>query len=355
MRRALLPLFLAGLFALSACGNMTPAPIENRPPPAVYPPVGVSRPGVVIAPERSTARPNPSVGSSSAVGSSSGVTPRPPGALNAATPSASLAGANRAGAGATAASPGAAPVGIGSAPRAAATEPDSTTAADAGPGFRVTPLVIEPLRPVPSPPQAGVADSSLPAAVTPAGANVAGAKAPAAGSVAKAPVGIVPGGSAGSASPASSASSANSAGSSASASAPGLQMRPDMRAASEGDSNWMWPTAGRVVQAFEPGKSKGLILSGNLGDPVLAAADGKVIFSGPGPRGYGNLIIVKHPSDLLSVYAHNKAVLVKEGAPVQRGQRIADLGDTDSDRPKLHFEVRRQGRPIDPLQVLPPR
>ena len=353
MRRALLPLFLAGLFGLSACGNMSPAPIENRPPPSVYPPVGVSRPGVVIAPERSTARPNPSVASSPTIGSNSVVTPRPQGGGNAATPSASLAGANRAGAGATAAAPGAAaPVGIGSAPRAAATEPDSAPAADAGPGFRVTPLVIEPLRPVPSPPQAGVADSSLPAAVTPAGANVAGAKAPAAGSVAKAPVGIVPGGSAGSASP---ANSANSAVSSAGASAPGLQMRPDMRAASEGDSNWMWPTAGRVVQAFEPGKSKGLILSGNLGDPVLAAADGKVIFSGPGPRGYGNLIIVKHPSDLLSVYAHNKAVLVKEGAPVQRGQRIADLGDTDSDRPKLHFEVRRQGRPIDPLQVLPPR
>jgi len=83
--------------------------------------------------------------------------------------------------------------------------------------------------------------------------------------------------------------------------------------------------------------------------------DGKVIFSGQGPRGYGNLIIVKHPADLLSVYAHNRALLVKEGASVVKGQRIAELGDTDTDRPKLGFEVRRQGRPVDPVQVLPAR
>ena len=121
------------------------------------------------------------------------------------------------------------------------------------------------------------------------------------------------------------------------------------------ESVWVWPAAGRVLQSFEPGKTKGITLSGTLGDPVIAVADGKVIFSGQGPRGYGNLIIVKHPADLLSVYAHNRAVLVKEGASVVRGQRIAELGDTDSDRPKLHFEVRRQGRPVDPIQILPPR
>jgi len=120
-------------------------------------------------------------------------------------------------------------------------------------------------------------------------------------------------------------------------------------------SVWVWPAAGRVLQSFEPGKTKGIALSGTVGDPVIAVADGKVIFSGQGPRGYGNLIIVKHPADLLSVYAHNRAVLVKEGASVVRGQRIAELGDTDSDRPKLHFEVRRQGRPVDPIQILPPR
>jgi len=123
----------------------------------------------------------------------------------------------------------------------------------------------------------------------------------------------------------------------------------------EAQANWVWPAAGRVLQSFEPGKTKGMTLSGTLGDPIIAVSDGKVIFSGQGPRGYGNLIIIKHPGDLLSVYAHNRAVLVKEGASVVRGQRIAELGDTDSDRPKLHFEVRRQGRPIDPIQMLPGR
>jgi len=126
-------------------------------------------------------------------------------------------------------------------------------------------------------------------------------------------------------------------------------------ASGESQTNWVWPAAGRVLQSFEPGKTKGMTLSGTLGDPIIAVADGKVIFSGQGPRGYGNLIIIKHPADLLSVYAHNRAVLVKEGASVVRGQRIAELGDTDSDRPKLHFEVRRQGRPIDPIQMLPGR
>lgn len=126
-------------------------------------------------------------------------------------------------------------------------------------------------------------------------------------------------------------------------------------AAAESQANWVWPAAGRVLQSFEPGKTKGMTLSGTLGDPIIAVSDGKVIFSGQGPRGYGNLIIIKHPGDLLSVYAHNRAVLVKEGASVVRGQRIAELGDTDSDRPKLHFEVRRQGRPIDPIQMLPGR
>jgi len=126
-------------------------------------------------------------------------------------------------------------------------------------------------------------------------------------------------------------------------------------ASAESQTNWVWPAAGRVLQSFEPGKTKGMTLSGTLGDPIIAVADGKVIFSGQGPRGYGNLLIIKHPADLLSVYAHNRAVLVKEGASVVRGQRIAELGDTDSDRPKLHFEVRRQGRPIDPIQMLPGR
>jgi len=99
----------------------------------------------------------------------------------------------------------------------------------------------------------------------------------------------------------------------------------------------------------------GVSIGGKPGDPVVAAAAGRVIFSGPGPRGYGNLLIVKHDNETLSVYAHNRALLVKEGANVTRGQRIAELGDSDADRPKLHFEIRKQGKPVDPSQYLPAR
>jgi lipoprotein NlpD len=115
-----------------------------------------------------------------------------------------------------------------------------------------------------------------------------------------------------------------------------------------------WPVPGRVLQSYgETGK--GITLAGNLGDPVMAAADGRVIFSGSGPRGYGNLIIVKHPNDLLSVYAHNRKLLVKEGQNVTRGERIAELGDTGGNSPRLHFEIRRQGKPVDPSPYLPRR
>ncbi len=116
-----------------------------------------------------------------------------------------------------------------------------------------------------------------------------------------------------------------------------------------------WPSRGRIVETFSEPRSSGIVFDGKPGDPVLAAADGKVIFSGVGPRGYGNLIIIKHPGDLLSVYAHNRALLVKEGQQVRRDQRVAELGDSGTDKPKLHFEIRRQGRPIDPLALLPPR
>lgn len=116
-----------------------------------------------------------------------------------------------------------------------------------------------------------------------------------------------------------------------------------------------WPSAGKLIEGFAEPRSMGVAIAGKIGDPVLAAADGKVIFSGPGPRSYGNLLIIKHEDELLSVYAHNRALLVKEGQQVKRGQRIAELGDSGTDRPKLHFEIRRQGRPIDPLPLLPPR
>lgn len=116
-----------------------------------------------------------------------------------------------------------------------------------------------------------------------------------------------------------------------------------------------WPARGRVLQGFSEPSSMGIAIAGNLGEPVIAAADGRVIFSGLGPRGYGNLVIVKHDADTLSVYAHNRNLLVKEGDNVSRGQRIAELGDSGTDRPKLHFEIRKAGKPVDPLKFLPAR
>lgn len=116
-----------------------------------------------------------------------------------------------------------------------------------------------------------------------------------------------------------------------------------------------WPVGGRVVQPFDGVSNKGLLLSGKVGDAVLAAADGRVIFSGQGPRGYGNLIIIKHSNEMLSVYAHNRSLAVKEGQQVTRGQKIAELGDAGNDQPALHFEVRQGGKPVDPAGVLPKR
>ena len=112
---------------------------------------------------------------------------------------------------------------------------------------------------------------------------------------------------------------------------------------------------GRVVQPFDGVSNKGLLLSGKVGDAVLAAADGRVIFSGQGPRGYGNLIIIKHSNEMLSVYAHNRSLAVKEGQQVTRGQKIAELGDAGNGQPALHFEVRQGGKPVDPAGVLPKR
>ena len=119
--------------------------------------------------------------------------------------------------------------------------------------------------------------------------------------------------------------------------------------------SFAWPIKGKVLANFSEPKQMGLILDGKIGEPIAAAGDGKVIFSGPGPRGYGNLIIVKHDGELLSVYAHNKTLLVKDQETVKKGQKIAELGDSGTDSPKLHFEIRRQGKPVDPKQYLPAR
>mgnify|MGYP000880863212 CR=1 FL=1 len=102
-------------------------------------------------------------------------------------------------------------------------------------------------------------------------------------------------------------------------------------------------------------RSKGLSIAGKAGDPVLAAADGRVVYAGSGLRGYGNLVIVKHNATYLTAYAHNQTLLVKEDQVVRRGQKIAEMGSSDSDRVQLHFEVRRLGKPVDPVKVLPPR
>lgn len=121
------------------------------------------------------------------------------------------------------------------------------------------------------------------------------------------------------------------------------------------DINWQWPATGAVVAGFDDVRSKGLSISGKPGDPVLAAADGRVVYAGSGLRGYGNLVILKHNNTFLTAYAHNQALLVKEDQTVRRGQKIAEMGATDSDRVALHFEIRKLGRPIDPAKLLPPR
>jgi lipoprotein NlpD len=121
------------------------------------------------------------------------------------------------------------------------------------------------------------------------------------------------------------------------------------------DISWMWPAAGPVVAGFDEARNKGLSIVGKAGDPVLAAADGRVVYAGSGLRGYGNLVIVKHNNTYLTAYAHNQALLVKEDQVVRRGQKIAEMGSSEADRVQLHFEIRRQGRPIDPARLLPQR
>ena len=110
---------------------------------------------------------------------------------------------------------------------------------------------------------------------------------------------------------------------------------------------WIWPTqGGSVIAGFNSNTNKGLGISGKAGDPVYAAADGRVVYAGSGLRGYGNLIILKHNNTYLSAYAHNQTLLVKEDQTVKQGQKIAEMGSSDSDRVKLHFEIRRQGQPV---------
>lgn len=133
------------------------------------------------------------------------------------------------------------------------------------------------------------------------------------------------------------------------------ESRPAPARAVEPAGSWAWPASGKVIETFEEPRNKGIDIAGKEGDPVLAANDGTVVYSGSGLRGYGNLIILKHTDDFVSAYAHNSQILVKQGQAVKRGQRIADMGRTDADQPKLHFEIRQQGKPVDPVKFLPAR
>jgi lipoprotein NlpD len=141
----------------------------------------------------------------------------------------------------------------------------------------------------------------------------------------------------------------------ASAAAPAAAASTATPREADDEVTWAWPTTAAVSVPFDEVRTKGLVFAGKAGDPVLAAADGRVVYAGSGLRGYGNLLIIKHNNSWLTAYAHNQTLLVKDEQPVKRGQKIAEMGSSDADRVQLHFEIRRQGKPIDPLRLLPPR
>ena len=123
----------------------------------------------------------------------------------------------------------------------------------------------------------------------------------------------------------------------------------------EDDIAWIWPAQGKLIAGFDEVKNKGFDIDGKAGDPIIAVGDGRVVYAGAGLRGYGNLIILKHNNTFLTAYAHNQTLLVKEDQSVKKGQKIAEMGNSDADRVKLHFEIRRQGKPVDPARYLPAR
>ena len=119
--------------------------------------------------------------------------------------------------------------------------------------------------------------------------------------------------------------------------------------------SFIWPSPGKVIANFDEAKNKGVDIAGKAGEPVLAAADGKVVYAGAGLRGYGNLIIIKHNNTYLTAYAHNQSLVAKEDQMVKQGQKIAELGSSESEQPLVHFEIRKLGKPVDPLKWLPAR
>ena len=121
----------------------------------------------------------------------------------------------------------------------------------------------------------------------------------------------------------------------------------------DGDLDWSWPAEGKVIGNFNESSNKGIAIAGKRGQPVHASAAGRVIYSGAGIRGLGKLVVIRHNRNYQSVYAHNDTLLVKEGQNVSKGQPIAEMGNSDADQVKLHFEIRHQGRPVDPIKLLP--
>ena len=183
------------------------------------------------------------------------------------------------------------------------------------------------------------------AAAKPGSGDASGAQAPQGAGVSTSPVG----GAAVAAQPLSTPA--------ASASAPAAA-KPAPTPAVVDEAVFAWPANGTVLSQFDGVKNKGISISGKAGDPVTAAADGTVIFAGAGIRGYGNMIIVQHGATYITAYAHNQTILVKEDQKVKQGQKIAEMGSSDTDRVKLHFEVRRRtdgGKPVDPIKLLPKR
>ena len=184
-----------------------------------------------------------------------------------------------------------------------------------------------------------------PVAATAAASPATGAVSRPVASSSVAPAGATP--PVGQAAPAASAAAAAPAASASTA--------PATATAGEDEVAFVWPGTGVVIAGFDEAKNKGLDIGGKAGDPVVAAADGRVVYAGAGLRGYGNLVILKHNNTYLTAYAHNQTLLVKEDQTVRKGQKIAEMGNSDADRVKLHFEIRRQGKPVDPAKYLPPR
>jgi len=226
------------------------------------------------------------------------------------------------------------------------------------PAAPAAPVAAAPPAPVSAPPAEPAAATAR--AVPPAGSvesrplDARAAPVPAGAAVAAEPLAATPApgpstapapGTAPSASPAPAATAATAAAAEGAAAA----------RAGVDDLVWAWPAAGAVLAGFDEGRNKGLTIAGKAGDPVLAAGDGRVVYAGSSLRGYGNLVIVKHNEVFLTAYAHNQALLVKDDQVVRRGQKIAEMGSTDAERVQLHFEIRRQGKPVDPARLLPPR